>query len=495
MSMDDLTAFDAVALGELIRARKVSPRELLEETIQRIEKTNPRLNTVICRLYDSAREHARKLETPAGDVGGAPPRFRGVPFLLKDLIPDMEGAPFAEGSRFVQGHVSPLDCELVRRIKASGLIIAGKTNTPEFGVLTTTEPVLHGPTRNPWNPQLTPGGSSGGSAAAVAAGIVPMAHGNDGGGSIRIPASCCGVFGLKPTRARNPLGPLFGDLGGGIIHEHALTRSVRDSAALLDATAGPAPGDPYPAPPIERPFFDETRRRPGTLKIGFLSRVPAGWNEETALHPDCLAAVKDAARLCEDLGHVVEEVPADNLAWPNLPGVFIVIFASHVGHVVAYWERTLGRAVRQDQLEPVTWGLYQDSQRITAAAYQVAWEELQRFSRKVAGWYEQGGFDILLSPTMQVPPTKLGAFDPSPADPGSSIRLALSFVAFTRTQNITGDPAMSVPLHWNRDTVPIGVQFAGRFGGEAGLFRLAAQLEEARPWAGRRPPLHCTTFP
>ncbi len=481
-------------MGELVRTRGISAVELLEDTIRRIEKTNPRLNAVICTLYEQARKEARSVDRRPGDDISGLKRFHGVPFLLKDLVADLEGAPLGEGSRFVHGHVSPLDCELVQRLKASGLIIAGKTNTPEFGVLTTTEPLLHGPTRNPWNPDLTPGGSSGGSAAAVAAGIVPMAHGNDGGGSLRIPASCCGVFGLKPTRARNTLGPLFGDLGGGIIHEHALTRTVRDSAALLDATAGAAPGDPYRAPPLERPLFDEVSRAPGRLKIGFLSRVPAGWNEGTALHPDCLAAVKDAARLCEELGHAVEEIHSDALAWPNLPGVFIVIFAAHVGHVVAYWERTLGKTVRQDQLEPVTWDLYQDSRRITASAYQVAWEELQRFARKVAGWYEKGSFDILLSPTMQVPPTTIGAFDPSPSDPGSSIRLALSFVAFTRTQNITGEPAMSVPLFWNRDNVPIGVQFAARFGDEAGLFRLAAQLEEARPWAGRKPPLHCTNL-
>jgi len=491
--MDDLTEYDATGLAELIRARKLSPVELLEATIQRIEKTNPRLNTVICRLYDRAREEARRFGANTASSTGAPlPRFQGVPFLLKDLVPDMEGAPFSEGSRFVHGHVSPLDCELVRRLKASGLIIVGKTNTPEFGVLTTTEPVLHGPTHNPWDPSLTPGGSSGGSAAAVSAGIVPMAHGNDGGGSIRIPASCCGVFGLKPTRARNTLAPLFGDLAGGIIHEHALTRTVRDSAALLDATAGPAPGDPYHAPRTERPFFEEVRRSPGKLKIGFLARVPPGWNEQTDLHPDCADAVRDAARLCEDLGHVVEEVPTASLAWPDLPKVFMVIFASFVGHVVAYWERTLGKTVVQEQLEPVTWDLYEASRKITAPAYLVAKEELQRFARKVAGWYDEGSFDVLLSPTMQVPPTRLGAFDPSPEDPGKSIRIALSFVAFTRTQNITGEPAMSVPLLWNRDRVPIGVQFAGRFGDEATLFRLAAQLEEARPWAGRRPPLHCS---
>jgi amidase len=486
----DPSAYDATGLGELVRRRKISPAELLEGTIRRIEAVNPKLNAVICPLWDRARAEAKE-RTEKGARAGE--RFPGVPFLLKDLTTDMEGSPFSDGSRFVHGHVSAVDSELVKRFRASGLVVAGRTNTSEFGVLTTAEPVLYGPAHNPWNLGLTTGGSSGGSAAAVAAGMVPMAHGNDGGGSIRIPASCCGVFGLKLTRGRNSLGPLFGDFAHGLVSEHALTRTVRDSAALLDATSGLALGDPYIAPPPERPFLDETRRSPGRLKIAFLSRVPGGWNEETALHPDCAAAVRDAAELCESLGHVVEEVDPAGLAWPDLPGLFIILFESYVGHAVAYWERTLGKKVRQDDLEPVTWDLYQASKQITGAAYLVTWEELQRFSRKVACWYRNGGWDVLLSPTMQVPPTSLGSFDPLPEDPGRSIRLALSFVAFTRTQNITGDPAMSVPLYWNGDGIPIGVQFAAPFAGEATLFRLAAQLEKARPWARRWPPVHCSS--
>lgn len=486
--MIDPNAYDAIGLGELVRRRKISPAELLEGTIRRIEAVNPKLNVVICPLWDRARAEAKD----RGDTGArAGERFPGVPFLLKDLTTDMKGAPFSDGSRFVHGHVSAVDSELVKRFRASGLVVAGRTNTSEFGVLTTAEPVLYGRAHNPWNLGLTTGGSSGGSAASVAAGMVPMAHGNDGGGSIRIPASCCGIFGLKPTRGRNSLGPLFGDFAHGLVSEHALTRTVRDSAALLDATSGLAPGDPYIAPPPERPFLDETRRSPGRLKIAFLSRVPDGWNEETRLHPDCAAAVRDAAELCESLGHVVEEVDPAGLAWPDLPGRFIILFESYVGHAVDYWERTLGKKVRQENLEPVTWDLYQASKQITGAAYLVTWEDLQRFSRKIACWYLDGGWDVLLSPTMQVPPTPLGSFDPSPEDPGRSIRVALSFVAFTRTQNITGDPAMSVPLYWNGDGTPIGVQFAAPFAGEARLFRLAAQLEQARPWAGRRPPVNC----
>ena len=489
--MDELVAYDAMGLGELIREGEITPAELLETTIQRIEKVNPKLNAIIHKLYDQARTAAANLSSGTKGKKTKDSVFCGVPFLLKDLIAECKDTPFNEGSLAVQGYVSKLDSEIVKRHKASGLIIVGKTNTPEFGILTTTEPSIYGPTFNPWDPSLTPGGSSGGSAAAVAAGIVPMAHGNDGGGSIRIPASCCGLFGLKPTRGRNPLGPLFGDIGGGIVHEHALTRTVRDSAALLDATSGPDLGDPYAAPPSERPFLEEMGRDVGRLKIGFLSSIPDGWNEDTDLHPDCVNAVQDAARLCETLGHNLEEVDPAKLSHPKIPEFFGNIFSCFVGHVVAYWERELGKKIGQNELETITWYSYQAGLKRTGANYLIAVEEIQRFSRKIARWYHEGHYDLLLSPTMRIPPTKLGAFKATPDDPYRWLQLALSMVAFTRTQNITGQPAMSVPLYWNEDNIPIGVQFAGRFGDEATLFRLAAQLEQARPWADKIPPVHC----
>jgi amidase len=489
--MDELIAYDAIALGGLIRKGEISSIELLNIIIERIEKINPQLNAVIHKMYDQARTAAETL-SPDTKIGKPSySGFWGVPFLLKDLVAECKGTPFDEGSRAVQGYISKLDSELVRRHKAGGLIIIGKTNAAEFGVLPTTEPAIHGPTVNPWDPSLTPGGSSGGSAAAVAAGIVPMAHGNDGGGSLRIPASCCGLFGLKPTRGRNPLGPLFGDIGGGIAHEHAVTLTVRDSAALLDVTSGPDLGDPYYAPPMERPFLEEVGREAGRLKIGFLTRVPEGWNEETELHPDCEIAVKDAAQLCEGLGHIVEEVSAEPLSHPDIPQTFVLLFSCFVGHAIAYWERELGKKIEKDELESATWEIYQESLKTTGAAYLVAVEQLQCFARKIAKWYHEGNYDMLLSPTMRIPPTKLGSFKSSPEDPMAWIKIALSFVAFTRTQNITGQPAMSVPLYWNEDNIPIGVQFAGRFGEEGKLFRLAAQLEQARPWADRNPPIHC----
>ena len=490
--MKERIDYDGMALGESVRKKEIKPTELLEITIQRIEMVNPKLNAVIHRMYDQARDTAKNWESRIMQEKGMDARFCGVPFLLKDLLAEHQGAPFHEGSRAVKGYVSKVDSELVKRQKAGGLIIVGKTNTPEFGALPTTEPILYGPTHNPWDPSLTPGGSSGGSAAAVAAGIVPMAHGNDGGGSIRIPASCCGIFGLKPTRARNPLGPLFGDIGSGIVHEHAVTRTVRDSAALLDVTSGPDLGDPYYAPPKERPFLEEVGRDPGRLKIGFLSQIPEGWSDRAQLHPDCESAVRDAARLCEGLGHTVEEVAPGPLSHPNIPAIFGFIFSCYLGHAVAYWEKELGKKIKQDELEPITWGRYQGSLTRPGADYPVTMEEVQRFSRKIARWYHEGGYDLLLTPTMAIPPTKLGAFQSTPDEPMKWLGVALAFTAFTRIQNLTGQPAMSVPLFWNQNNIPIGVQFAGRFGAEGTLFRLASQLEQARPWKDRKPSIHCS---
>ncbi len=482
---DELIDFDAIAQGELVRKGEIKPAELLETVINRIEQLNPKLNAVIHKMYDQARVTAER--------GPHKGMFAGVPFLLKDLIAECKGAPFEEGSLAVKGYVSGLDSEMVNRQKAAGLNIVGKTNTCEFGLLPTTEPTLNGPTLNPWNPDLTPGGSSGGSAAAVAAGIVPMAYGNDGGGSIRCPASCCGIFGLKPTRGRNPMGPLFGDAGGGLAHEHALTLSVRDSAALLDATSGSDLGDPYFAPPKERPYLEELGLEPGRLKIGFLTSIPEGWSLNTQMHADCLSAVKDAAGLCESLGHIVEEIDPNKLSQPKLNVIFGQIFSCFTGRVIAYWEEELGQKITADQVEPMTWASYQAGLKRTGADYLGLVEKIQLFSRKIARWYHQGEYDLLLSPTLSIPPVKLGSFDPTPDDPMSGFKTTSAFVALTYIQNITGQPAMSVPLFWNENNLPIGVQFAGRFGDEATLFRLAAQLEQARPWRGRRPAIHAST--
>jgi amidase len=488
---DELVKYDAIGLGELIKRREIKPGELVKAIIHRIEKVNPRLNAVIHKMYDEASYFAGRCDLEKTSSKLLKSRFFGVPFLLKDLIAEYKGSPFNEGSWAVKGYVSKIDSELVIRQKEGGLIIIGKTNTPEFGLLPTTEPVLYGATTNPWNPIVTAGGSSGGSAAAVAAGIVPMAHGNDAGGSIRIPASCCGLFGLKPTRGRNPMGPLFGDLGSGIVHEHAITRTVRDSAALLDLTSGPDAGDPYCAPPKERPFLEEVERDPGRLRIGFLDSIPEGWSLETQLHPDCERAVRDAASLCEHLGHFLQEIVPQDLSYPNLFKRFGVLLSCLAGRFIAYWEAELGKRLTEDHLEPQTWITYQAGLKRTGADYLGALEDIQRFARKLSNWYVQGDYDLILSPTIGIPPVKLGSFRPVSEDPMNWARMANLFCAFTYVHNLTGQPAMSVPLFWNQDNVPIGIQFAARFGDEARLFRLAGQLERARPWADRRPPIHC----
>jgi amidase len=482
---EELYGYDALGLAALVTAGELSALELLEATIGNIERLNPRLNAIVHRLDGRARD-AVAGSAPAGVFGA-------VPFLVKDLIAEVEGTPFCEGSRGLKDYVSKLDTELVRRQKAAGLVIVGKTNAAEFGLYPSTEPALYGAAKNPWNVGLTTGGSSGGSAAAVAAGIVPMAHANDAGGSIRIPASCCGVFGLKPTRARNPLGPLFGEFAGGLVHEHAVTRSVRDSAALLDATCGADAGDPYFAPPAERSFLDEVQRDPGRLKIGLLTAVPPGWHPQAELHPDCERAVRDAAALCEAHGHIVEEVDPTRLAEPELGSIYGRVFTAFAAHVFEYWHKELGRELREEDVEPLTWRLYQAGSRLSSGQYLHAVQEMHLFCRKIARWYQEGGYDLLLTPTLRIAPVPLGAFSPTEEDPHAWLDHTTSFAAFTRIQNMTGQPAMSVPLFWNDDDVPIGVQFAARFGDEATLFRLAAQLERARPWSKRTPRVHCRT--
>jgi amidase len=491
---DDFSAMSGLELGRLVRSGELDPVELLEGTIERIEAINPTLNAVIHKLYDEARKVANywRNEVVAGRAQNVP--FCGVPFLLKDLLAEYKGAPFNEGCRALAGNVSKINSELVIRQKAAGLVVCGKTNTPEFGGSPVTEPTLHGVTVNPWNIAHTPGGSSGGSAAMVAAGVVPMAHANDGGGSIRIPASCCGLFGMKPTRGRNPLGPLFGDLGNGIIYEHVVSRSVADSAALLDATAGPNVGDPYYAPAQEGAYLDEVSRDPGRLKLGFITQLPAGWHETTQPHDDCVVAVENTAQLCASLGHNVEQIDADTFAHPDMPALFGPRFSAFVGHVIAFWEEQLGRKMTHEDMEDSTWDWYQQALNTNAAQYLRAVEDAQRYSRAMENWYLDGGYDALIMPTLAVPPVKIGAFNPDLNHPGQWLHDILNFVAFTYVYNLTGQPAMSVPLYNNANGLPIGVQFAGRFGDEAGLFRLASQLEVACPWADRRPPIHCANL-
>jgi amidase len=470
--MDELAWLDATALAELVSKGDVTPRELVDAAIARIEALNPELNAVITPMFEHAREQAD------GELPDGP--FRGVPFLLKDLTASYAGVTMHAGSSFVKGFVPKSDSELTSRLKRSGVVVVGKTNTPEFGILPTTEPHAFGATRNPWNREHSTGGSSGGSAAAVAAGMVPMAHANDGGGSIRIPASCCGLFGLKPTRARNPLGPVHGDILSGLVCEHAVTRSVRDSARLLDATHGPDVGDPYHAPAPKRPFAEEVGAPVGKLRVALTTQSYGG----TPIHPDCVAAAESAAALLSELGHEVEEAKLPVNESLNQP--FVVVWAAGVASSVAGWAHALGRQPKPEELEPLTWALAEMGRQPGAHEYLLALQYLQLASRRIARFMER--YDVWLAPTLGEPPPPLGTFEASEDNPLAGFMRAFSFVPFTPICNVTGQPAASLPLYWNDDGLPIGVHIAGRFGDEATLLRLAAQLEEARPWRDKRPP-------
>jgi len=474
MQLDEFAFMDATAQAELVRTGEVQAVELVDRAIHRIEQLNTTLNAVITPMFERAHQAAQ------GPLPKGP--FRGVPFLLKDLIASWEGVRMTSGSRFLSYYVPAQDSELVTRLKETGVVILGKTNTPEFGIVPTTEPDLFGATRNPWNLDRMPGGSSGGSAAAVASGMVPMAHGNDGGGSIRIPASCCGLFGLKPTRARNPVGPEWGDIIGGLVCEHALTRSVRDSAALLDATCGAELGDPYWAPPPARPFLKEVGVHPGRLRIGFVTASPT----EVEVQPDCLEAVRDAAKLCESLGHELHEI---NLAVDpaQITQAFITVWAAGVAWNIDMAAEMTGQTPTADKFETLTWALAELARQQTSAQYLMAVTMLQRIGRDLTMQIQP--YDVVLTPTLPQAPAPLGSFVSPPENPLQGLLRSADFVPFTVVCNITGIPAMSVPLFWNADGLPIGSHFIARFGDEATLFQLAAQLEEARPWAEKRPPV------
>lgn len=469
---------DALGMAELVRAGEVTPLELLEDAIERVEEANPAVNAVIGTMYDQAREHA------AGDLPDGP--FTGVPFLLKDGGGvGYAGVPMTSASRFLADNVPAEHGPLTKRYLAAGLVPFGKTNLPEFGLQPTTEPELFGPTRNPWNTELSAGGSSGGAAAAVATRMVPMANASDSGGSIRIPASNCGVFGMKPTRlriasARRHTGVSF---RMAVLSEHATTLSVRDCAALLDATAGPRAGDPFIAPRPERPYLEETTRDPGRLRIVFSTTSPLG----IPLHPDCVAAVEDAARLCESLGHIVEE-GAPDIDGSALARPFTVVSSGGLAWDIARLERLTGRTATEELFEPATWAMIQAGRASTTTVvdYMDALAELQTLVDGLAAFQEP--YDVWLTPTAGSIAPPLGHFAADPADPMKGMRAAGAFLPFTTLINVTGQPAMSVPLYWNADGIPVGTHFVGPYGDEGLLYRLAAQLEAARPWAGRIPP-------
>jgi amidase len=474
MPILDYASYDALGLAALVKDRAVTPLELVDTAIGLIEKHNPALNAVIWTMFDRARDSAR---TAPGDG-----IFAGVPFLLKDILGGMAGVPTRDGSRVNPGVPAPHNSELVNRFLKSGLIPLGKTNVPEFGLVGTTESKLYGPARNPWNLAHSTGGSSGGAAAAVAIGMVPVAHANDGGGSIRIPASCCGLVGLKPTRARNPAGPDMGDVYNGLIGEHIVSRSVRDTAAMLDVTAGPDLGDPYHAPPAPSSFAAAAQATPKGLRIAVTRTLTDG----RPLHPDCVAAVDAAARLCENLGHHVEEaLPPISSEAMTMP--FFAVWSAGLVLQVDALTAQHGTRADLDHLEGLTLGLYRMGQQVTGAQYMAAQIAFQQVARALARW--QQDYDVWLTPTLGGPPMAIGMMDFDLTDPMAAYAPILDYTPFTPIQNATGQPAINVPLHWNAEGLPIGVQFAGRFGDDAGLLALATQLEAAAPWSHRRPPV------
>ena len=478
--MEGYEAYDGLGLAALVRQGEVSPEMLLEAAIARIEAHDATLNAVVIPMFDEARAAIRR-GLPQGP-------FRGAPFLLKDLdIAAMPGAPMPQGSALFRDVTPDYEATLVTRYRQAGLVFVGRTASPEFGLATTTASRLFGVTRNPWDPQCSPGGSSGGAAAAVAAGYTPMANASDGGGSIRLPASWCGVFGFKPTRVRNPVGPAHGLGWAGLECAHAITRSVRDSAALLDVTQGADLGAPFVAPPPVRPYLHEVDRPPGCLRLALRS-TPFTYGG-VSLHSDCRAALEDAVQLCTELGHIVEPLCFE-LDWEPLRDANRLVAATEIRCILEQRAKELGRELRETDVEPETWRLAEISRAAQATDYLRALNLLHATGRAFAAAMHD--YDAIITPTAPMPPVRLDCMSSTSPEGVTARRAAISF---TQIANIAGNPAMSAPLYWNRAGMPIGIQFIGRYGDEATLFRLAGQLEAARPWRHRRPVLKTKAYP
>jgi amidase len=465
---------DATAQAELVAAGDVTPLELTEAAIERIEALDGPINAVVLRWFDHARE------TATADLPGGP--FRGVPFLLKDLWAAYAGQPLTNGNVALRDAmpVSEHDTTLVARFRRAGFVTLGRTNSPELGSLPVTEPVAYGPTRNPWDLERTPGGSSGGAAAAVAAGMVPIAHASDGGGSIRIPASCCGLVGLKPSQGRISVGPGRTETGLGV--ELCVSRTVRDTARLLDAVHGPGVGDSVIAPPPARPYVEELGTDPGRLRIGFLDAHPRGEH----LHADCAEAVRSTAVLLESFGHDVEAGFPAALSDPSFTRRFMSMWSANMALGIESYGQTLGRSLTEDEVEPVNWAQAEFAAAVSSTDYARSLAAVGEFRRAVQQWWTDG-FDLLLTPTVAELPVRIGEHDPAPGDPMRGMRRAAEFVPFTPPFNATGQPAINVPVHWNDDGLPIGVQLVAAYGREDVLIRVASQLEAAAPWASRTP--------
>jgi amidase len=487
-----LTELDGCAQAELVRAGDISPLELVEAAVTALERIDEVLNVVVHPRYEQACAEAGALTRARNRRGGDRLRpFLGVPVLVKDLDGTTAGDPYHAGSEHLRRArvVARTDSHLQARLKAGGMIVLGRTNTPELGLLPTTEPRLHGPTRNPWHTSRSSGGSSGGSSAAVAARTVAIAHAGDGAGSLRIPASACGLVGLVPSRGRTSVGPDSGEAWGGFMRRHVVTRSVRDTAAVLDLVHGWAPGDPYTAPTPGRPFLDEVGADPGRRRIGVLGAPSA---PDVRVHPDCQAALSRAAGLLEGAGHEVTALDGWFVPEPDqrvFAGHFATCFAVFAADEVAALGRLAGTPVTSETVEPLTWSLARAGQRVSARRYLHALDEVRRGSRLVSAWWEQGN-DLLLTPTMPAPPAPLGALDPVDGDPRVALARAGALATFTAPFSVSGQPSISLPLHWNAEGLPVGVQLVAAYGREDVLLQVAAQLEAVQPWADRVPPVH-----
>jgi amidase len=475
MAFPEYDSFDATGLAHLVRKGDITPAELVDEAIARIERHNPVLNAVVYKAFDEARATA-KSKLPDGP-------FKGVPFLIKDINLALAGWPMTNGSAFLRDHVSDHDAELVKRYRRAGMIFLGKTNTPEFGIPGTTEGRHLGICRNPWNPAHSSGGSSGGAAAAVASGMVPMAHGSDGLGSIRIPAAQCGLVGVKPTQNRNPGGPDDGGRAHGLIVDHVLTRSLRDSASMLDWTGGPEDDAPYAAAPQSRPYAEEILTSPGRLRIAFSTEAPSGVKPDG----DVQRVFDETVTLLGQLGHHLIEKPKLSVDWRRLYRAQRAVSGAMFAASIDQWARVLGRAPSEADFEPLAWAGYQGARTLTAAQVGQGLHDLRLGSRQVLSLWRE--FDVLLMPVTLTPPPAIGFLDPVTVEPREFNRRQGQIFGYTPPFNMTGQPSFSLPLGLSAERLPIGMMFTGRYGDEATLFRLSGQIEQARPWSQHKPPV------
>lgn len=472
LTPEEYEAQDATGLADLVRSGQIGAAELFETFLARVEALNPALNAVIEPIFDAARAAIGR-GLPEGP-------FTGVPYLIKNLHAPAAGTVLSSGSRFAAGTVCDFDSETVARLRRAGFVIAGRTNSPEFGMNASTEPAFYGPTHNPWKQGHSAGGSSGGAAAAVASGMLPATHATDSGGSIRIPAGWCGLVGLKPTRGRNPTGPNRGNVAEGVSHEHAVSRTVRDTAAILDATAGPDVGAPYYAPPPPRPFLDEVGADPGTLRIALTTEAFSG----VPVEPVCKEAAEATARLLADMGHQVEAA-APNFDGKRMGDAMTVFLLCGLTAQIETVSAARGRPPQEDEFEPVTWQALQKAQGYRGIDYAHAIAAFNTEVRALARFFAD--YDLLVTPTAAVPAPKLGVMSTQTDDAMAFMAMVYSLCPFTAPFNGTGQPAISLPMHWSDDGLPVGVQLVARYAEDALLLRVAAKLEEAKPWFDKRP--------